>query len=164
MDEYIGQNIAALFLVAAVLSLSYKLTVIGGPSKHRFKSYVACLCVTYALGVALAEINGSPAEAGGQGYERGGQAAGRDARARSGEEKYDYTRKVFYVSIAPALIGVYCGRRSARRRKMSAASPRRDPPGAHYMSPAINAYLTVPRTADANIPAQTDERCEPGRW
>ena len=85
-----GRRIAALFLVAAVFGLSYKLTGTGGPSKRRFKSYFACLCVPYALAVAFAEINGPPAEAGRQGYERGGKAAGRDALARPGEEKYDF--------------------------------------------------------------------------
>lgn len=74
-----ARKIAALLLVAAVFGLSYKLTGIGGPSKRRFKSYFACPCVTYALAVAFAEINGSPAEAGRQGHERGGQTAGRDA-------------------------------------------------------------------------------------
>lgn len=164
MDVDIGQITGALILVAAVFGLSYKLTGSGGPSQRRFKSYFACLCVTYALAVAFAELNSSPVEAVRQGYERGGQAAGRDALARLGEEKSGYTRKVFYVSVVPALLGVHFGRRSARRRKMSTASHHRDQPEAPDISTALNPYLTVPQHADANIPAQTYERSEQGRW
>ena len=124
MDDYIVQNIGVLTLAPVVFDLSYKLTGVGGASRRGFKSYLACLCVTCALAAAFAEINGPPAGARRQANEWDGQVAGRNAPARSWEAKSDYIRKVFYVSLAPALIGVYCGRRSGRRGKLSGALPR----------------------------------------
>ena len=111
MEAYIVPIVAALFLAIMACGLSYKLTSMDGPSATGFKSYFACLCVTYTLAVAVAEVFGAPVEAGEQVHEWSNRVAQHDIPAWSWRQKNDFARKILYVSIVPALIGVYCARR-----------------------------------------------------
>ena len=106
----IGAVVVGLIVAAFAFGLSYQFT--GKGSDDKFKSYFTCLCVTYALSVFFAEISGASIQAGEQVYEWSGQVATRDIPEWSWQKKVDFSRFIFWASIIPAMLGVYCARRS----------------------------------------------------
>jgi hypothetical protein len=88
---------------------SYGITSIGSRGE-KFKSYSACLCATYALAVFFAEVFGAPLEAGDY-IEATHQTIQHDIPGMSWKEKVDLSHLIFWVSIFPAMAGVYCAHR-----------------------------------------------------
>lgn len=111
MQDVIGQIIAGAILAVMAWAMSYKMTSIEGAHKWAFKSYAACVCIVVTLAWLFAEIMGAPIEAGEQVYEWSSQVAPHDIPAWSWKKKSEFSHKFFYVTIIPALFGVYCGRR-----------------------------------------------------
>lgn len=111
MEDIIGKVIAGLLLAMMAWAGSFGFTRIGGQPLAPFKSYFACFCVVVVLSMAFAEISGAPIEAGEQIYEWSSEVAPYDVPGWSWKKKSDFAHKIFYISILPALFGVYCGRK-----------------------------------------------------
>jgi hypothetical protein len=108
-----GKIVGGLLIAGMAFMFSYGLTDIGSRAE-KFKSYMACLCATYALSVFMAGVFGAPLEAG-DFIEATHQTIQHDIPGMSWKEEVDLSHFIFWVSIAPAMIGVYCAHRASER-------------------------------------------------
>jgi len=103
----IQRIVGGLIVAAFAFGISYKCT---GKDGDKLKAYITCVCVTYAVSVGLAELFGAPIKAG-EIIEATRQTVPRDVPGWSWKEKVEFSRFIFWVSLLPAMVGVYCARR-----------------------------------------------------